>query len=74
MSSRCLTQLGHHASQHDGRIWLCKRHEWCADTPRSEAGSEDEVLPDWGRDESGKPPLKLGKVLSCWSLLVALFN
>jgi hypothetical protein len=33
-----------------------------ADTPRSDAGSEEEVLPDWGHDESGKPPLKLGKV------------
>ncbi|KAL0049997.1 hypothetical protein WJX82_002413 [Trebouxia sp. C0006] len=33
------------------------------DTPRSDAGSEEEVLPDWGHDESGKPPLKLGKVI-----------
>jgi len=33
-----------------------------ADTPPSDAGSEEEVLPDWGHDESGKPPLKLGKV------------
>ncbi|DBA94847.1 hypothetical protein WJX77_009545 [Trebouxia sp. C0004] len=33
------------------------------DTPPSDAGSEEEVLPDWGHDESGKPPLKLGKVI-----------
>ncbi|KAL0041621.1 hypothetical protein WJX79_009772 [Trebouxia sp. C0005] len=33
------------------------------DTPQSDAGSEEEVLPDWGHDESGKPPLKLGKVI-----------
>ena len=28
----------------------------------SDADSEEEVLPDWGREMTEKPPLKLGKV------------
>lgn len=32
------------------------------ETAGSEADSEEEALPDWGHEESEKPPLKLGKV------------
>ncbi len=37
-------------------------HWWPVDKAGSEADSEEEALPDWGHEETEKPPLKLGKV------------
>lgn len=56
---------------------MYKQQPWCfADGASSSVGAEDEEVPDWGQEKSGKPPLKLGKVhirrIPTWIIPLAL--